>query len=1087
MSLAAVLVKPQVFVEPPAEVKGDELQLIADIISALARNPQVAQAVGEIVADEFNNQMRAFLVSREERLRFAYGKGRNIFSPFETAIQTLINDLQDDIFEAIPTILSLAKQMADGLSLNGVKSFIGDLWDLAENDLEISGDALRQLVNTLFAGVIARLQQPFNDGDSSDDAIAQYDFGCTVDNLRAFVMDELVIPRIDKQLVLEAVTKIWQQYKIDENLQTVSQVLAAGEEIITPLSEIAQCIIKQIETSSNTDRSNPVPLSDNRSFAGSAKWGSVSTRDNDSSETTPQEDENTTMAWYASWVAGRNVKYSSDTTQPLNIYDNPELMGFTYENISRETMERIAFHTAWIVPLLETIPHLASLEKKDIWSNLTNIFANGIDSLLIGWPKFNLPKWAHWTGLPIYTMLAGFEGHEGRWEMPGDDDPYIWTNILGDVGEAYMYRRISWTAREALLSILTLVNNNQQQAQTWREQASEDGELTSKQIELAWIRRNNNCFQGLAYFFGELLVMMVPGIISAVRKRNYGFIGGGPSTQTWVCGFVGAGVTWGLEYLFGAMFGHGLSGEWFNNRLRFAFLPLRERSVRGLFFSDLWGPDEFIADLWRRTGEQSWWEILLLSLPMGLYTAFFGGIGMGMRVVDSLLYLYLFTDGDTEDGTYCLDPNGIKRSYPGYPDAATSPYLLPWESGTDKQCVQNNMGIWSHFPKSSLIDPHNNQTYAYDFSHNMGDLVLCSRAGVVRTARDSTPSHGAAPTWGWNFIEIIHVIVILPGTAPPAGVTPHQQVDSPYTGPRPFTDPAPAASPAGGLIQYPETTIDIPLDVVFPVYPDNFSPPYRQSAAFEVGTSFAFLDPAYDRGIRGKTFSAGSTFNDGTTIPNNVVFVPDVTGQPAPRTNHPEGTTFIPSTAASGNFTPLTATFGVYGHGQGGFIPRVFGTPGTALLDFVEIPPGVDPPFGVERDPQVNSPYTGPRPFTDPAPAVPPAGGLIQYPGTTTDIPLDVVFPNYPDGPRPYDQNSAKAVGTSFAFIRNCASEILGEFVQQGQAIMEADDTGRSAYNHLHMHVVGVSQTQFTIPFVFRNVGQVKAMTYYTSTNTKVT
>lgn len=1030
MSLAAVLVKPQVLAEPPAEVKSDELQLIADLIRALARNPQVAQAVGDIVADEFNNQMRAFLVSREERLRFAYGKGRNIFSPFETAIQTFINDLQEDIFEAIPTILSLAKQMVDGLSLNGVKSFIGDLWDLAENDLEISGDALRQLVNTLFAGVIARLQQPFNDGDSGDDAIAQYDFGCTVDNLRAFVMDELVIPRIDKQLVLEAVTKIWQQYKIDENLQTVSQVLAAGEETIEPLSEIAQCIISQIAASSNTDRNNPVPLSDNRSFAGFADRGAVRNLDDDSGETPSPSDENTTMAWYASWVAGRNVKYSSDTTQPLNIYDNPELMGFTYENISRETMERIAFHTAWIVPLLETIPHLASLEKKDIWSNLTNIFANGIDSLLIGWPKFNLPKWAHWTGLPIYTMLAGFEGHEGRWEMPWDDDPYIWTNMLGDVGEAYIYRRISWTAREALLSILTLINNNPQKAQQWREQALQDAEretssaaLNRQQIELAWNRRNNNCFHGLAYFFGELLVMMVPGIISETDKENYGFIGGGPGTQIWVCGFVGAGVTWAIEYLFGAFGARLISGEWFDNRLRFAFLPLRERSVRGLFFSDLWGSDEFIADLWRRTAEQSWWEILLLSLPMGLYTAFFGGIGMGQRIVDSLLYLYRFTDGDTNNGTYCMDTTGVKRRFMGYPSKSSSPYLLPWEKGADKQCVQGNMGIWSHFPDSE-------QTYAYDFSHNMGDLVLCSRAGVVRAARDSTPSHGAAPTWDWNFIEIIHVVVIppKPDATPvplPQGVSPCQTVFSPFAdkhttnrrthpltgvvngggGTRPFNqsfDPLTLTGPHEDFADGTAITSDF---CIFPDYPDGFTDnvPLHVSAAFPVGTSFAFLDPAHDRGIRGRTFPSGNTFNDGppaTPIPNNAVFAPDVTGQPALKTDYPEGTTFIPSTAAGGHFAPLTATFGVYGHGQEGFIPRVFGTPGTA-----------------------------------------------------------------PDH----------------------ADEILGEFVRQGQAIMEADDTGISAYNHLHMHVVGVSQTTFTIPFIFRGVGQAKAMNYYTSTNERVT
>ncbi|MGA7966212.1 MAG: hypothetical protein WCB49_10045, partial [Gammaproteobacteria bacterium] len=441
--------------------------------------------------------------------------------------------------------------------------------------------------------------------------------------------------------------------------------------------------------------------------------------------------------------------------------------------------------------------------------------------------------------------------------------------------------------------------------------------------------------------------------------------------------------------------------EWFNNRLRFAFLPLRERSLRGLFFSDLWGPDEFIADLWRRTAVQSWWAILLLTLPMGIYTVFFAFFGLGMRVVDSLLYLYLFADGDTEDGTFCVDPNGINRSYLGYPDAASSPYLLPWEDGTDKQCVQNNMGVWSHYPDDQ-------QTYAYDFSHNMGDLVLCSRAGVVRAASDTTPSHGAAPAWDWNFIEIMHVIVIPPGAVPPAGVTQAPNVDSPYTGPRPFGAAAPAAAPAGGLVQYRGTTVDIPLNVVFPVYPDGFTPFYRQSAAFPAGTSFAFLDPAQDRGIRGRTFPAGSTFNDGSPIPNNVVFAPDLTGQPAPGDAQVEGTTFIPSARPPPDFVPLIATFGVYGHGQGDFIQRVF----AAIL--------------AGRTPE---------------------GGA----------------------------------GTAYR-----AADILGEFVRQGQAIMEADDTGMSAYNHLHMHVVGISEELFTIPFVFRDFGQVKAMNYYTSTNTRV-
>ena len=49
----------------------------------------------------------------------------------------------------------------------------------------------------------------------------------------------------------------------------------------------------------------------------------------------------------------------------------------------------------------------------------------------------------------------------------------------------------------------------------------------------------------------------------------------------------------------------------------------------------------------------------------------------------------------------------------------------------------------------------------------------------------------------------------------------------------------------------------------------------------------------------------------------------------------------------------------------------------------------------------------------------------------------------------------------------------------QGQVIMHADDTGVSAFNHLHVHVMPNAgpannrpvRGQFTIPFVFSDVG----------------
>jgi hypothetical protein len=52
---------------------------------------------------------------------------------------------------------------------------------------------------------------------------------------------------------------------------------------------------------------------------------------------------------------------------------------------------------------------------------------------------------------------------------------------------------------------------------------------------------------------------------------------------------------------------------------------------------------------------------------------------------------------------------------------------------------------------------------------------------------------------------------------------------------------------------------------------------------------------------------------------------------------------------------------------------------------------------------------------------------------------------------------------------------IRGQAVQQGEPIMKAGDTGRSAYNHLHLHLkpqIMGSEGNYTIPFVFADVDE---------------
>jgi hypothetical protein len=86
---------------------------------------------------------------------------------------------------------------------------------------------------------------------------------------------------------------------------------------------------------------------------------------------------------------------------------------------------------------------------------------------------------------------------------------------------------------------------------------------------------------------------------------------------------------------------------------------------------------------------------------------------------------YLDADGGTSDGRF--NPDG--DDFPGYPDADSSPYRLPWAAGRSVYVGQGNQGFFSHFAE-------NGEVYAYDFSMDQDEEVLAARAGTVVSFRD---------------------------------------------------------------------------------------------------------------------------------------------------------------------------------------------------------------------------------------------------------------------------------------------------------------------------------------------------------------
>jgi murein DD-endopeptidase MepM/ murein hydrolase activator NlpD len=84
----------------------------------------------------------------------------------------------------------------------------------------------------------------------------------------------------------------------------------------------------------------------------------------------------------------------------------------------------------------------------------------------------------------------------------------------------------------------------------------------------------------------------------------------------------------------------------------------------------------------------------------------------------------------------------------GYPDQATSPYVLPYPVGDTHSVSQGNCRYKSHLPGTQWL-------YAYDFQMEIGSPVVAARRGTVFRAVSSFPNTTTEPDQE-NFIMLDH-------------------------------------------------------------------------------------------------------------------------------------------------------------------------------------------------------------------------------------------------------------------------------------------------------------------------------------------
>jgi hypothetical protein len=147
---------------------------------------------------------------------------------------------------------------------------------------------------------------------------------------------------------------------------------------------------------------------------------------------------------------------------------NP-LAGYTFKRVTPEACDLWAWILNFSGEYVEMILHTASIESEDFVSNLLNLLIHGTYGSLkvvgprgFGWLDQDRPlrnPWLNWV-LPIgVTTLASLEGIYTK-----DDAPHAmiyWLTLLGaDLSEKFLYDHWAYMGRDAVLSIITLLNYN---------------------------------------------------------------------------------------------------------------------------------------------------------------------------------------------------------------------------------------------------------------------------------------------------------------------------------------------------------------------------------------------------------------------------------------------------------------------------------------------------------------------------------------------------------------------------------------------------------------------------------------------------
>lgn len=707
---------------------GDDLLAI---LQQIAMNPAQAEAILpalELAFADCTQQMRQQL---EPRLSAALAEINTILAPLLTELNRVGTEAANlntvgDALDVVGSILDVAVQAVSALSQQQIAQFSSKIAHLLGDTLGLSQSQLQQLLRQIFATARQHLLAG-TDTMSEDTAGVRYGAAAVIGRLEREILSELPTLPLDTNRIAEMLMQTLRRGGFEEIREKIQQILESVRAMLGA-------------TTALIDLARP-------SISGRRSVGVGAVR-------TPQAGD--TYCWYASWLYRTlrrdtggmvadallpgyptdEVWVSEDKTQLIlrrafnddvilyenqagNIHwaDAPMFKTasseecFTFKFISPDAMETWTQIAYALVAGVKTGSHIVdcATQPKSLGVNIPMLFWHLANMLSAGFGKAPLPS--------LLTAGSGL-GLGSQWM-------YVLYPLLSVTLGSLEGIHTKTNGTNKFLQWITLLGGDALSAYNYASLPNTVNELIL-------------CMFTLLNYDGP----GSPPDGADLRPKNRTYF------TPFVSLFVGIANMVMIKLVPRKDYAHHFHPE---NRMFYAWWALSiGMGITGGVLGTFTGWAFSRSHDWKDFGEQIGWGAL-------------------KGVLFFVLQWYTTKEGDTNDGKYNPQAGG---DFAGYPDAATSPYKLPYPKGVAQYVGQANQGMFSHMAFNYLP-----QIYAYDFAHDFGDDICACRGGTVvdyfdwivdDINPDSTQQAAAATlaapdlvagqttSDSWNFIMIRH-------------------------------------------------------------------------------------------------------------------------------------------------------------------------------------------------------------------------------------------------------------------------------------------------------------------------------------------